>query len=133
MRAADTINRPFDAEAQTELDVDWAAYDIAATVWHVVLMAFMACLMQWRDHHVAQRFYDGCRIVEKVPRTNIFRPARSPPAVPLCEYLAENDLNLYERKCQMGEDTAEIHDTLMDEIPAGFGTEPRPAGHGDAL
>ena len=39
---------------------------IAAAVWHVVLMAFMACLMQWPDHHVAKRFYDGCRIVEKV-------------------------------------------------------------------
>ncbi|MEE3214408.1 MAG: hypothetical protein VX259_02515, partial [Pseudomonadota bacterium] len=177
MRAADTINHPFDAEARTELDVAWAAYRIAglapggklkaartaktaalqrarallapaeqfmhdrmaptvaiaAAVWHVVLMAFMACLMQWPDHHVAKRFYDGCRIVEEEPRSNLFRPARSPPAVPLAEYLAENDLSLYENKCQMGEDTAEIHDTLVDETPAGFGTEPRPAAHWDAL
>ncbi|MEC8948673.1 MAG: hypothetical protein VX837_01575, partial [Candidatus Thermoplasmatota archaeon] len=97
----------------------------ATTAWQVLLMAFMACLMHWPDVGVARRFFEGCRIIQRLPNTNLFRPKRSAPAVPRAEFLAGNSRALYEKKCQVTEDTAEIHDTLQTEEDDGFALPPQ--------
>jgi len=176
MRAAATLQHPYDADARTELDIAYAAYRIAelaptralhrmraaktlslqqarallvpaeralhkqmmptvriaAAAWQVLLIAYMACVMHWRDTNVARRFLEGCRILERLPRTNLYRPRRVERANGLKEYLAGNNIAAYERKCRITEDTPEIHDSLMEEVPKGFALPPQPASYYDA-
>ena len=101
--------------------------NIAAAAWHVLTIAFMAAVMSWPDEHVARRSFEGCRIVERLPRIILYRAQRAEPATTLQEYLAGNGLDAYERKCRANQDTAEIHDTLLEEVNDNFALPPRRA------